>query len=138
MCHWRIDEKTGRNDPIARASISTCKIVANHAKIIERSMRELRTPGTLADCPHIRRSCLQTFVYLDVTSFVDFDAGRFQSDCRSVRYPSSRNKNIATGNLTLTKGCLDIDCDLGSRTSTHVLRKNLGRHHAAQFSHEYS
>src|SRR6516165_4093662 len=108
------------NQPIAGAAISTCEVVTYDSKIVFRYVRELWTASAFPDGPHIWRACLQSAIDANVTAPVQFDAGLLQSNSGGIRNAASRDQDVASFNVLLTRGGTRAKRDIVSRSPANL------------------
>src|SRR2546426_7932607 len=59
-------------EPVARRTVASVQVVADHTEIVEGDVRELRAARAITHRPNARRSGLQTLVDFDVPALVQF------------------------------------------------------------------
>src|SRR6516165_11561813 len=116
----RISEHAIWYQPIAGAAISTCEVVTYDSKIVFRYVRELWTASAFPDGPHIWRACLQFAVDANVAAPVQFNAGLLQSNSGSIRNAASRDQDVASFNVLLTRGGTRAKRDIVSRSPANL------------------
>src|SRR4029079_11588070 len=102
----RIDEGAVGDQPISGGPRLTRQVVAHHAEVIERHVRELRATGALAHRPHSGRRSLETIVHLDETARVELDPGLLESNLARGWRATRRDQNVGTFERPLPCGRL--------------------------------
>jgi len=87
------------------------KIVADYAEVIECDVREMRTAGTVANGPDIRRGSFQPLVNLDVTAIGSFDASQLETDTLGVRSAAGGDEKIRASNHDFLSGAGEVESD---------------------------
>jgi hypothetical protein len=67
----------------------------DYTKVVNANVGELRASRYFADSPNAGRSCLESFVDLDVAAIGHLNAGQFQSDVLRVWPSATRDKQMS-------------------------------------------
>ncbi len=129
-----------KQDGISRPLVVRCppgEVVADDSEIIQRGVRERRTPRAFADRPDIRRSGFEPVVHPHKAARSEFHAGQFQSDTRRIGRPARGDKDVAGNDRSLSPGSSHRQPDLGpgSPFRTDNLR---GCNHVDSIRHQNS
>ena len=101
VTHLGIGEERIRDLPAYGRAVSSGKVVAQDAEIVESDVGELGLAGHFTVCPNAFRSGLQLFVHFDEAAIGQFNARQVQADAFRVgdtsrRYQKVRNVDRST------------------------------------------
>ena len=85
--------------------ITSCKVVAHDAEVVNADMGELRGSRHLADGPDAWRGRLEPFVDLDVAAIIQFDPGQLEPYILRVWTSPRRNKQMSTTRVFSLPSC---------------------------------
>ena len=114
----RIGEKAKRNLSARGHAVAASQVVANHAIVVVRDMRKLRTACHFTNRRHTRRCCFQPFVYADIPSISQFDARQFEPDVAGIRRAASRYQQMLYSSRVWRDTRADDVCALMRRAWT--------------------